>query len=72
MAAATINLFLGQSVETQYADLKSAGVLVNKGGESYNSKTETYTFLTATFYVELRNGVPQRVYIETTKVPALA
>ena len=27
MAAATLKIFIGQSVTTQYADLKSAGVL---------------------------------------------
>lgn len=71
MAAATIKLFLGQALATQYADLKSAGVLKKKDGSNYRDTTETYTFLTADFMVQKKSGKVISIFIITTKIPAL-
>lgn len=72
MAVATLKLFLGLSLANQYIDLKTAGVLVGKESQNYTYRTETYTFLTATFIVKLKYGKVTSIHIETTKVPPLA
>lgn len=71
MAAATLKIFIGQSVVTQYADLKSAGVLKSKEDLNYRDKWEIYTFLTATIKVLKKSGKPVQVLIDCTKVPAM-
>jgi hypothetical protein len=63
---------LQQNLATQYADLKSAGVLKNKSDDNYRDKEERYTFLTANFTVKKKSGVVTEIQIDCTKVPALA
>lgn len=72
MAAGTLKIFLQQNLATQYADLKTAGVLKSKVDDNYRDKGERYTFLTANFTVHKKSGVVQRIEIDTLKVPALA
>lgn len=72
MAAATIKLFLGQNLATQYADLKSAGVLKRKESLNYRDKSEVYTFLGAGFIVQKKSGVVVSISIDNSKIPALA
>lgn len=71
MAAATLKIFIGQSVTTQYADLKSAGVLKSKDDQNYRDKSEVYTFLTATMIVLKKSGKPVQILIDCTKVPPM-
>lgn len=72
MAAATLKIFLGQDLATQYADLKSAGVLKKKTDDNYRDKYEKYTFLTADFTVTKKSGVVTQIQMDCAKVPALA
>lgn len=72
MAAATLKDFLGQNLSTQYADLQTAGVLVNKDADNYQDRYERYTFLTANFTVKKKSGVVTSIQIDCAKVPALA
>jgi hypothetical protein len=72
MAVATLKAFIQQSLALQYADLTSAGVLVRKDEQSYYKRTETYTFLTATFLVRKNKGVVTDISIDCAKIPALA
>jgi len=71
MAAATLKIFLEQNLATQYADLKTAGVLKKKDDDNYRDKYEKYTFLTAEFTVKKKSGVVQSIQIDCAKVPTL-
>lgn len=72
MAAISLKIFLGQSLSNQYADLKSAGVFIRKGGRSYKDKHESYTFLGSDFTVYKRSGVVVNILMDCAKVPPLA
>lgn len=72
MAALTIALFLGQDLATQYADLKSEGVLERKESLNYRDKSEVYSFLDARFIVQKKSGVVVSIFIDASKIPPLA
>lgn len=72
MAAATLKIFLGQDLATQYADLKTAGVLKGRADDNYRDKYERYTFLTADFTVKKKSGVVTQIQMDCAKTPPLA
>lgn len=72
MAAATIKDFIEQTIEQQYADLQSDGVLFKRQEENYIYRNESYTFLGTTFEVEKRFGVVTAIQMDIAAIPTLA
>lgn len=72
MAAATLKIFITQTLTQQYSDLTTAGVRVRKEDRNYKDKSEVYTFLGAQMTVEKRSGAPVKISIDCAMVPAMA